>query len=244
MKIVVVSDLHADKDTLGISRFSEVERALSKVTDFAVENSVDAVICLGDVSDPDTGGAAYRAMSMVIACALDLDSRGIPSIWIAGNHDVWEDGTGLSTLSPLAAVSEEHALIHVAERPMVVDVSGKKGVGDLIRVLCLPFTAVSHNYDPRAYAREAFAALPPGLRMITAGHLAIAGVVPGEETTEMPRGRDVTFPVEETSRSVLRLNGHYHHRQTTAEGIIIPGSLCRFTFHDEVHDPGFLLIDL
>lgn len=241
MKIVVVSDLHADKDTLGISRFSEVERALSKVTGFAVENSVDAVICLGDVSDPDTGGAAYRAMSMVIACALDLDSHGIPSIWIAGNHDVWEDGTGLSTLSPLATLAEEHAFIHVAERPTFVDVGG---VDDLIRVLCLPFTPVSHNYDPRAYAREVFATLPPGLRVITAAHLTIAGVVPGEETTEMPRGRDVTFPTEETSRSVLRLNGHYHHRQTTAEGIIIPGSLCRFTFHDEVHDPGFLLIDL
>jgi DNA repair exonuclease SbcCD nuclease subunit len=243
VKIVVVSDLHGDKDTLGVSRFEEVERALTEASNFAIEHEADAFLCLGDISDPDTGGAAYRSMCMVIECALDLDAQEIPSIWIAGNHDVWEDGSGLSTLSPLAKLAEVHDMIHVAERPMMFDLGGKD-VDDLVRVLCLPFTPVSHNYDPRAYARAAFAELPKGLKMLTAGHLMIAGVVPGEETTEMPRGRDVAFPVEETTRSTMRLNGHYHHRQTTAEGIIIPGSICRLTFADEKHEPGFLVIEI
>lgn len=240
MKIVVVSDLHGDRSTLGMSRTPEVKKALNEAVEYAVEIEASAFLCLGDISNPDSGGAMFKAIDMCIEAAFVLADHEIRSVWIAGNHDVWEDGSGMTCLSPLAAIERSRGAgewIYVAERPRVVDLSEE------FALLCLPFTPVSHNYNPRAVAIDTF--VEHGHRkIITAGHLMIAGVVPGEETTEMPRGRDVAFPIEETSKSTMRLNGHYHHRQTTAEGIIIPGSLCRFTFADENHEPGYLSIEL
>ncbi len=239
MKIVVISDPHADRDTLGVSRTSEVEEHTSQAVEYAIDAEADLFVCLGDIGDPDSGGASYRAMEIFIEAALRLARKKIPSIWIAGNHDVFEDGTGASMLSPLAAIERvsTHGLIHVAERSRCVDIKGTT-------FFCLPYAPVSHAYDPVEAAHDAFTEATYKDRIVVLGHLMIAGVVPGEETTDMPRGRDVAFPIEETKKAVMRMNGHYHHRQTTADGIIIPGSLCRFTFADEEHEPGFLHIEI
>jgi DNA repair exonuclease SbcCD nuclease subunit len=243
MRIVVISDLHGDRSTLGHLRTAEVAMAVKRAREHAIDHGADVFVCLGDVADPDTGGSTFRAMEIVIETALALRYRGIPSIWVAGNHDVYEDGSGATCLSPLAAVERafrdhtgELSLIHVAEQPKLVDIED-------VSFACLPYTPVSHKYDPAEAAADCFVEAQQK-RVVVLGHLMIPGVVPGEETTEMPRGREVLFPLEQTSRAALRLNGHYHHRQTTAEGIVIPGSLCRFTFADENHEPGFLVIDL
>lgn len=243
MKIVVISDPHADRATLGHSRTKEIGAACDVAVDHAIRIEADAFICLGDIADPDTGGSTFRAIEIVINCALDLKHAGIPSIWIAGNHDVYEDGTGATTLTPLAAIESalmparrEESLIHVAERARNVD------IGD-VTFVCLPYTPVSHKYDPAEAAADGFLEATHE-KIAVLGHLMIPGAIQGEETTEMPRGREIAFPVEQTKGAALRLNGHYHHRQTTAEGIIIPGALSRFTFADENHEPAFLVIDL
>ncbi len=241
MIIVVVSDLHGDRNTLGVSRTPEVASAMNDAVQYAIEIEADAFVCLGDISDPDSGGSTFRAIEMVTENALELQHHKIRNIWIAGNHDVWEDGSGATCLGPLAAIERGgrgDGWIYVAEAPRVIELS------EDFSLLCLPYTPVSHNYDPRAFAINAFAALRSRAKIITAAHLMLSGIHPGEETTEMPRGRDVAFPVEETERSTMRLAGHYHTRQTTAEGIIIPGSLCRFTFADEKLIPGYLSIEL
>lgn len=239
MILVVVSDLHGDRDTLGVSRAPEVATALDEAVQYAIEVEADAFICLGDIADPDSG-SAFHAMAMCIEQAHVLAQHEIMNVWIAGNHDVWEDGTGATCLSPLAAIERRdgaNGLIRVAEQPRVIELPDKHSL------FCLPYTPVSHNYDPREAATHAFAA-NHDRKIITAGHLMLAGIHPGEETVEMPRGRDVAYPIEETAKSTMRLCGHYHTRQTTAEGIIIPGSLCRFTFSDEKLEPGFLSIEI
>jgi DNA repair exonuclease SbcCD nuclease subunit len=235
MKIVAIADPHADRDTLGISRTREVEEHTTQAVEYAIDAEADLFVCLGDIGDPDSGGASYRAMEIFIKAAIRLAQKKIPSIWIAGNHDVFEDGTGATMLTPMRAIG--NPLIHVAEAPLFVKASPD------VDVLCLPYAPVSHAYDPAAVARAHFT-MKSSSKTLVLAHLMIAGVVPGEETTDMPRGRDVAFPIAETERAAMRLNGHYHHRQTTAEGIIIPGSLCRFTFADEQHEPGFLSIEL
>lgn len=252
MKIVVTSDWHGDWSTLGVRRYDEVARAVGESIDAAINENADAYICLGDVADPDTGGDTCMAQYLAMNAACKLARHGIPSIWIRGNHDVWEDGTGACVLTPMKALEDNDAPVYVATSPRVV------WLRDDVAVLCLPFTPVSHAVDiemmaaalfPTMHTAEDGAIRPQSPRVIVASHLSVPGVVAGEETHEMPRGREIVYPFEATKTAVLRLQGHYHARQQFDPGdggppLIIPGSLARLTFGDETHDPGYLVIDL
>lgn len=243
LKIVVVSDLHPDVQTLGVSRFDEVHRSLKKAVAYAIKIGADVFLFLGDLCDPDSGGETFRAIAMLIEAALELASHGIQVILIAGNHDVNEDGTGATTLSPIAAIEKlrgGNELIYVAEQPRFIHI--REDVG----VLCLPFVASSHGMD---LAEETKRLWPENTRVIVASHLSVPGIIPGEETTEMPRGREIGYPFEETKNAIVRLQGHYHRRQTFDPGdggepIIVPGSLARLTFGEEDHSPAFLLVEV
>lgn len=242
MRLVVVSDLHVDTSTLGVSRFDEIRAAIDASVTYAVEYQADAWMCLGDVADPDGNGATLRAAELSIDVASKLVHHRIRSIWIAGNHCCAEDGSGATVLSPLSAFARSDltlGLVHVAESPLVVEL--RRDIG----VLCLPFMPVSHAVDMGEAARSLWPASP---KVIVAAHLTIPGVVSGEETKEMARGRDVLFPFRQTTRATVRLNGHYHKRQMHDPGdggppILIPGSLARLHFPGD-HTPSFLVVDV
>lgn len=258
MRIVCTSDWHGDWSTLGHRRHDEVAAAVDRSVDVAVEEKADAYLCLGDVSDPDTGGDTFRTIELVLRTALSLRERGIRSIWVAGNHDVCEDGSGASTLTPLRALEDAFPdEIHVASSPRLVWLDGD------VAVLCLPFTPMSHGVDAATAAASLLGerGLPPlprrdgplrtgeRARVVVAGHLMLPGIHPGGETTEMPRGREVLFPLAETRDAFLRLNGHYHARQIFDAGdggppIYIPGSLARLNFGEEGNEPSILVLDV
>lgn len=249
MKLVVVSDLHGDWVTLGVRRHDEVQKAFWQAVECALDERA-VFLCLGDIADPDTGGDTFRTIEMCIRGAMQLQRNGLRSIWIAGNHDVWEDGTGATSLSPIAGLDEaEFGLITVAEEPKVAWLHEPS-----VAVLCLPFVPVSHAVDMAEAARTLWprtllgSAAPDAPKVIVASHLMVPGVVPGEETKDMSRGRDVLYPFQETRLAELRLNGHYHKRQSFDPGdggppIVIPGSLARLHFPGD-HDPAFLVVDV
>lgn len=247
MKIVCVSDLHLDKETLGVSRMVEVERALRQAVSLLHEIDAELLLCLGDIADPDNGGATLHAIQIVADVARGLKERGKRSIWIAGNHDVVEDGSGATVLSPLCALegdTEDTEGVVVAESPRLVPLA------DGVVLLALPYTAVARAYDPAKEARRLLARA--GGRVIVAGHLMIPGIIPGEETLEMARGRgdeSVIFPIEETTCAAMRLNGHFHKRQDFDPGdggppIHIPGSPAVFSFGEEKNTPAFSVITI
>jgi len=239
--IVVSSDWHADAVTLGVPRYEEVRDAVHESVQYAIDNNASAYIMLGDLADPDSGGATFRAVALQISTAFDLADEGIRSIWIAGNHCVHEDGSGATVMSPLAAVARDSSLIRVAEEPCITDIA------EDLAVLCLPFTAVSRGVDLAKRVKELWPR--DGTKVIVASHLTVPGIMPGEETHEMPRGREIAYPFAETSKAIVRIQGHYHQRQTFDPGdggppIIIPGSLARLTFGEQDHTPAFIALEV
>jgi hypothetical protein len=79
----------------------------------------------------------------------------------------------------------------------------------------------------------------------------VPGAGVGSETLDMPRGRDLAFPLEACAalreaggyeKQVL-LNGHFHRRIVDGP-VLVPGSLARLTHGEEDHEPGFLVVDL
>lgn len=238
--IIASTDWHPDAVTMGVPRFEEVEQAVEVTVDDAIKRHVDLYLFLGDLADPESQGLTSRAQALSIRTARRLQQHEIPSIWIPGNHDVHEDGSGKTTLTPLSAFDDDDSLIHVAEEVRIIEVA------ENLVVLCLPFVPISHGIDLDARVRELW---PKGTRVITISHLSVPGVMPGSETTDMPRGREIGYPFDATKRSILRLQGHYHRRQDfdPKDGgppIIIPGSLARLTFGEEDHEPSYLYVEV
>lgn len=242
MRIGCFSDLHLDWVTRGRSRFDDISQAVDRTIQEVIKRKVDRFFFLGDLCDPDRNLTTTRAVTCVMEAAVELSQAGIPSHWLAGNHDVIEDGSGATMLRPFRALPYGRASIWLHEEPILMSAFGAEDDPNPVGLLALPFTATSHPYDPEALAQEALAIDNP---LIVISHLAVAGVQPGEETKEMPRGREVLLPRETLQKRkapTLILQGHYHRRQVF-EGVHICGSLARLTFGEEDNNPGFLIVE-
>lgn len=258
MKLLFTSDWHLDHITASKPRLSEIRDAADQTVESAIKEGISHWFFLGDLMDPDCGSVSYRALEYAASVAIRLGKAGIYSHWLAGNHDVIEDGTGSTTLTPLKPL-QDSGRIFVYERAFT-GYAGTESIEDppfegaevdgwvpqaapLLHVVALPFAATSHAYEPEKIIEST---MPSKVPMIIIGHLNVAGVIPGEETNEMPRGREVMFPREAIRKhlpNAILFNGHYHRRQVH-DGVHIPGSLARLTFGEEQHHPGYLIVEV
>lgn len=241
MRVVCVSDLHLDARTAGAPRREDLTEQLERVVENFIAEGEEAQDRLfvfgGDLADPHRASSCY-ASAVAVMAACKLAWAGIDSIWITGNHDVVQDGTGDHTLLPVAALNVPS--VHVRAFPDVVRV-GDSGLAAR-HVMCLPYPSTATAYDPEAYVRGYEGPAPH----LVVGHLSLPNMHPGSETLEMPRGRDYTWPVtaiRERWPSVPIVAGHYHAAQTV-DGVHVIGALGRLTFGDEAHSPSYLALEI
>lgn len=236
MKFVVVSDLHLDAITDGVHRGPEIAAALDVAVEYAIKHRA-GFMCLGDISDPMSPRSIW-AMSKCVEASSMLAHHEVPQIWLPGNHDVLEDGTGEHTMMPIAALENE--LLHVPHRPSIAYIGS-------LTVMCLPFTPVANNYDPAEFVANC--ALTKHIDIepdVIIGHLNMHGITGGSESTEYARGRDVFWPIDAIRTHyprALLLGGHYHDRQVF-DGVQIVGSMARLTYGEAEIDPGFLVVEV
>jgi DNA repair exonuclease SbcCD nuclease subunit len=252
MRILHTSDWHADWKTVGVRRFDEVRAAVWQTVEAAKREQVDLYAMTGDLADPDDGPNVLRAVELALAVASELSVAGIPSVWVAGNHDVVEDGTGLTTLWPLRGI-EAHRLkgcapVYVCElADLLLPASTVFLAGLKIALFALPYPAASAPYDPVERVRAA-KTMVEGARVVVLTHLQVEGAALGEETTDMPRGRDVRFPHEECERDWVVLAGHYHKRQTIhrpgCPPVHVVGALARLAFGEQSNTPSFSIVEV
>lgn len=238
-KALVTSDWHGDHVTRGLSRFEDVRNAAQETVTAAIVQKCDQYFFLGDLADPDVNPYVVpRCVRMLIGMAMELEEAGIEFIAIPGNHDGIDDGSGTSTLYPLDAFGGQITLF---DNPSISTMDNGW------TLLALPYTPLSHTYDPAEYVKKTEDDLP----LLVLSHLGVDGIQPGEETKDMPRGRDVLLPLEllkQRTGPTLILQGHYHARRVTPEGlagkdVIIPGSLVSLTFGEEKNEPGYLIVE-
>lgn len=244
MRVYTSSDWHADASTSGLDRFDEIARAANGIADLAIEHrrkgNETLFVFGGDLCDPDTS-RSYRAIGLAIDIALRLACNDVSSVWIAGNHDTIENDRGSTVLEPLANVAANVGRIHVLEEP--TDFEPVFG----LRLIALPHVARTRHYEPKNFVYGLPLNTVDGDSILIVGHLTVPSAERGSESGEFARGRDLVFPIEECrerwgDRAVL-VNGHYHRRQTTRDGVNIPGSLARLRHDEEQHEPGYLAID-
>jgi DNA repair exonuclease SbcCD nuclease subunit len=247
MKALAFSDIHADWITEGQPRFEDIKKAMNCMVEDAIERKVDRVFFLGDLCDPDKNLSVVRCIELLGNSVADLAVHGIASHLIPGNHDVIEDGSGSTTLTPLKCLGYYNGMVRVHERPELVHGIGSRSGGDLIDIITLPFTPVSHDYSAEKFVRDTLQNyLHRDRRLLVLSHLVVDGIQPGEETTEMPRGRNIVLPhklIAELYPDSVILQGHYHRRQKF-ENVNVVGSLVNLTFSEEAHHPGYLYLEI
>lgn len=209
MKIIAISDIHLDANTAGVDRYNDMKRSVESAVARAKTWPADLFVFAGDASDPDSGPRTIRAIQTLVAAACALRDAQIPSIWVAGNHDVIEDGKGGSVLSPLKAI--DNVLVQVVD-----EAPRSFGTVGMTEIIALPYPSLVNKYDPAAFvaALAGRSYHPPGMLFIS--HLTqVPDAREGEETFEMPRGRGVRLPIEEIAKydPLLVLQGHYHYPQ-------------------------------
>ncbi len=239
MKIVISSDWHLDAVTDGVRRGPDVEQAVEESVAYAVRERVDVYIMAGDLGDPNTV-RIHRAVAYAARVAARLKAQGITVIFITGNHDVVEDGSGDNVMMAL-----EPAGARVMDGPEHVVLHDRRGPS--VDLFALPYTPASHGYDPEFVLNDMLLRLQ-AVRMpqLIVGHLNLAGIVPGSESKQYARGREVFWPLDairEHAPDALLVGGHYHRRQVY-EGVNIVGSLARLTHGEEDHEPGFMTIEV
>lgn len=236
MRMVASSDWHLDQSTAGVDRYEDICRAIDQSVDAAIELKADAYLMCGDLTDPNTV-RSHRAVAKAIQVQRRVAEHGIAPIFIAGNHDVIEDGSGMTTMSALAENSGSFG--HVFQSPSLVT------RGDHT-IIALPFTATSHDYDPDEFIRSCAKDALPGYPVIIPGHLNLEGISAGSETTDMPRGRNVYWPleaIEECFPNATVIGGHYHTPQVY-KGVHIIGSMVRLRFDERDNTPGYIVVEV
>lgn len=255
MKVLLTGDWHLDQYTAGMPRGKDVMAAFEQLNDRVYDGNFDLIVFLGDMANPDRGSRTVRAITDGIWMIRALKEAGCAIVMVAGNHDVVQDSSGLTTLSPmryglggpipgvvdpLDAIDVFPGMVAVAEDPGVYYVRGSGT--EVCTVVALPFVSSARSYDPAEFVHGVRAKGISG-NVIVAGHLQLEGALLGSETTDMPRGRDVRFPVAGASKLGPMFNGHYHKRQTVS-GVECPGSLVRLAFGEEGNSPGWLEVEL
>lgn len=241
MKIVASSDWHLDWVTGGFPRFSDIRQRVDRVVDFAISEQADLFAFAGDLSNPDSAGV-HAAVEVAAHVASKLSAHGVPSVWLAGNHDVVEDGCGTSTLAALAGMARggvTNGSVRVFERPGAF---GHLGCG----IVALPYPPRSTPYDPGEFVTR-LEPIAPGVPVVVFGHLWIEGVDPGSETIDMPRGRSVFWPVSEIRAAwgdnAIMIGGHYH-AGGIYNGVHVIGAPERMTFGEYLHEPSFMVVEV
>jgi len=231
MKVLCTGDWHLDRSTAGYDRYADVTKAASETVDAACEQAVELYVFLGDLADPHSV-RSHRAAAFALVMASSLAHNGIRSIWMTGNHDVIDDGSGGSTLLALRAGGY-----------MVHDSPGVQplGAGHLI---VMPHPPLGKWYDPAAWVADC---APPGhQRVLVVGHLSLPGAQQGSESGDMARGRLHEWPVAEIKSrwpNAIIVGGHYH-AQHSRDGIEFAGSLARLGFDEESNQPGYVIVEV
>jgi DNA repair exonuclease SbcCD nuclease subunit len=258
VRIVCVSDLHLDARTAGVERFDEIVESCEEAVAFAIDaedGRADLFAFCGDLCDSDDGRDVLRASAYAVDVAVRLHNRGVHSLWIAGNHDVVADGftTTLDPLKGLQRFELPPTKVMVATsspRSWELKVSQRTYVLVALPYSPEPYNAAAaweeHVTSHGGHSRSASGVFSTKHPTIVFSHLMLPGMHPGSESKELARGKDRAFPLEAMkARPVsLVLNGHYHRRVVTPDGVQIVGSLATLTFGEEYHEPGYLVVDV
>jgi DNA repair protein SbcD/Mre11 len=270
MKIIHLSDIHMgsgfghgkiDPQTGYNTRLLDFVKSLSLAIDRAIADPVDLVLFGGDAF-PDATPAPYIQQCFASQFRRLVDAR-IPLVLLVGNHDLYSQGQGGTSLSIYHTLGVPGVI--VGDKPNIHTIDTTNG---RIQILTLPWLSRSSlltkaetenlsllevnqlllsKLEPvlEGYIRQ----LDPQLPTILLGHLMADNAALGAEKL-LAVGRGFTIPISMLNRECFNYValGHVHRHQnlnkTNNPPIVYPGSIDRVDFSEEKEDKGYVLISI
>ncbi|MFC1905922.1 exonuclease SbcCD subunit D [Chloroflexota bacterium] len=267
MKILHFADLHLGVERYGridpatglSTRLSDFLKVLDELVDYALNNSVDMVICCGDVYHRrDPSQTHQREFAKRMGC---LASHGIAAFLLVGNHDLPNAMGRANSVEIFDTLAVQN--IYVGGKPGTYRVNTKSGD---VQVVALPWarrSALLAKEEAKNLTAEQaneklqqtitnilvheVESLDTSVPAVLAGHVSVSTARTGSERT-MLVGQDYFMlhsALARTEFDYVAL-GHIHKKQILSADplIVYSGSLDRVDFGDENDDKGFYVVEL
>ncbi|MBN1640625.1 MAG: exonuclease SbcCD subunit D [Anaerolineae bacterium] len=272
LHVIHLADLHLGVENYGrldpqtglSTRLGDFLHSLDTIVDAAIDRPADLVIFAGDAYKTRDPSPTYqRAFARRVR---RLSEAGIPTVLVAGNHDI-PNATGRAhTLEIFATLDVAH--VSVARSPTVLDIETAHGP---VQVGVLPWIVRSNLLSRDEYKNRSLeeinglvlerieailtgedgltSHLRAGVPHILVIHGSIQGAVYGSERTVM-LGQDVVLPLQMVKRpewDYVAL-GHIHQHQALEPErdppVVYAGSIERIDFGEEREPKGYVVAEV
>ena len=272
LKVIHFADVHLGIENYGqldpqtglSTRLTDFLRSMDAIVDTALDEAADLVVFCGDAYKTRDPSPTYqREFARRIR---RLSHAGVPTVLVAGNHDVPNAVGRAHTMEIYRTLEVEH--VYVARSPGVLDIETTHGA---VQVGVLPWIVRSNLLSRDDYKNrsldEVNRLLLERIEMILTGedglvsrlrddvphilvvHGTVQGATYGSERTVM-LGQDVVLPLQllkHPSWDYVAL-GHIHQHQAIeperTPPVVYSGSIERIDFGEEKEDKGFVVAEL
>jgi exonuclease SbcD len=272
LKVIHFADVHLGIENYGrldpqtglSTRLTDFLRSIDAIIDTALDEAADLVVFCGDAYKTRDPSPTYqREFARRIR---RLSHAGVPTVLVAGNHDVPNAVGRAHTMEIYRTLEVEH--VYVARSPGVLDIETTHGA---VQVGVLPWIVRSNLLSRDDYKNrsldEVNRLLLERIEMILTGedglvsrlrddvphilvvHGTVQGATYGSERTVM-LGQDVVLPLQllkHPSWDYVAL-GHIHQHQAIeperTPPVVYSGSIERIDFGEEKEDKGFVVAEL
>jgi len=272
IRVVHFADVHLGVENYGrldphtglSSRLTDFLRAMDRVIDAALDEEADLVVFAGDAyrtRDPSPTSPREFARRM-----RRLSRAGLPTILVAGNHDMPNAVGRAHTMEIFDTLEVEN--VYVARRPGVFDIETRHGT---VQVGTLPWIVRNALLSREEYKNKNLqevmallqerveklldgesglvANLDPGVPHILVAHGTVQGAAYGSERGVM-LGQDMILPLglfKNPHWDYVAL-GHIHRHQEIEPDrfppVVYSGSVERIDFGEEREDKGFVVAEV
>jgi exonuclease SbcD len=250
MRLLHTSDWHLGRSFHREDLRPAQERALDHLVETVRSERVDLVVVSGDVYD--------RAMPSVETVSLlddalgRLAATGARTVLVSGNHDSARRLGFGSRLMDHAGIHLRTAVQRVHEPVLLDDEHGQ------VAVYGLPYLEPDVvrgelGCDDRSHAAVLTAAMQrvradlatrPGTRSVVLAHAFVVGGQPSESERDITVGGVASVPLGVFDGIDYAALGHLHGAQRLADHVRYSGSPLAFSFSEEHHTKGWLLVDV
>lgn len=215
--LIIYGDQHIDLKSEGIDRTDDIVDSHTQISDYAIElKQEDEEVYVLNMGDMFHGTRPRsESISKAIKMMNVFEKHEIPTIVIAGNHDVIDQAEKTSALSPLEAIGYEYIKIYHT----IEVVRLREG----LNIITLPHIskarAVKAGYkNIQEYINTTALSIEDELDEddinIVIGHMNIEGAKTGTESYQI-KGAHEDFPrvFKESDKINYIFNGHIHRPQ-------------------------------
>lgn len=192
-------------------------KSFSWIQNVAKQEAVDAIFCLGDVTET-TGYVDSRTMYAMYICMQELSIAGIPAYIMVGNHDSFTvtDSAPLHNLVLLDPIKN----IEVVDRPMLVSVGDAK-------VCCIPWIEEQGQWEDAKFKMKS--------ADVCLTHIDVQGGY-------IFKTKKSDFGFQTSEFPMVTFNGHQHNPCTVGGEFHNVGALSSRNFHDVDSEPRGVVI--